>query len=259
MKIHSLPRHIPMGPVNDTGAAFGVSTFKGEGPWKGLTEETFQAYESLGRFLDTDPQHMVRPEQKHTDLVLKVDESMGGQGVLKEEPRPAADGLITDVPGMALCVVTADCVPVALVDPVRKAIGLVHSGWRGTAACISLKALKMMEREYGTKPGDVIVWIGPYICGKCYEVGEELIPHFQEFYTKKEILSFFKAKDNGKYLLDMVRAITLPLVREGISLANVYQSGLCTFENAYLNSYRRDGKSSIPCTGRNLTALVLRG
>ena len=244
--------------IRQTGIAEGVCMMKGEGPWKELSPESYRAYESLGRLLGgADPANMVRPCQKHTSHILKVDASMGGMGVVRKAPEPAADGLITDLPGMVLCVITADCVPVTLVDPVRKTVGIVHSGWKGTASEISARALQMMTEEYGTDPSDVIISVGPHICGKCYEVGAELIPRFEENFSPEDVKSFFIPKSNGKYLLDMSRAILCSLLKEGVSEKKVHVSPLCTYEDSNLYSYRRSMKAGEAFTRQNLSAVVL--
>jgi len=85
-----------------------------------------------------------------------------------------ADGHVTGVPGVLLAVTTADCVPVFLVDPGRRAIGAVHAGWRGVAAGILEEALGTLHDAFGTEPSDVHVHLGPAICGRCYEVGPEV-------------------------------------------------------------------------------------
>ena len=292
-------RYISMEGINETSVARGICSLKGEGPWKDMGPAGYQAYMTLGQALAGEdreaflPERMVRPCQEHTDRVLIADESLAGMGVVKETAKPAADGLISNIPGMVLCVITADCVPVALLDPVKKAIGLVHSGWKGTAGLISVRALEMMRDNYGTDPADVIVSIGAHICGKCYEVGPELIPRFQEHFSTEEIHSFFiprktpgkiarkipgkipertLSKDkiaheamaeekiserDDKYLLNMSRAISCSLIREGIRESKIHISDRCTFEDPELNSYRRDRKEGLPFKGRNLSALVL--
>ena len=256
-------RYIDMEGINETGMARGICSLKGEGPWKDTGPAGYQAYLGLGQALAGEdkpgllPERMVRPCQEHTTRVLTADESLAGMGVVGKTPQPAADGLITNIPGLVLCVITADCVPVALLDPVKKAIGLVHSGWKGTAGLISARALQMMKDHYGTNPEDVIVSIGAHICGHCYEVGPELIPCFEEQFSNEEIRSFFEPKENDKYLLSMSRAISCSLVREGIKESKIHISDRCTLEDPELNSYRRDRKEGQPFTGRNLTALVL--
>ena len=276
-------RYTIMEGIPETGIAAAVSTLKGAGPWKNEGPEGRLAYESLGKVLKDDvihinnygkslvPDRMVRPHQAHTDRVVKVTEDMGGLGVIRPWPGPDADGLISNVAGMVLCVITADCVPVALLDPVQKAIGMVHSGWKGTAAGISLNALKMMEREYGTDPKDVVISIGPHICGDCYEVGAELIPRFEKLFSPEDIDSFFiPLEDNenhdenrddkpGKYLLNLSRAISISLVQEGVRPENIHVSSRCTFQDPDLNSYRRCRKNGEEFKEQNLSAIVLLG
>lgn len=284
--------------ISDIGVAAAVSTMKGEGPWKDPGPAGHLAYEGLGqalldsviyinnntKFSDSifqseyskdseslssfSPDRMVRPCQSHTDRILKVTEDMGGMGVTGPTPEPEADGLVTNIPGMVLCVVTADCVPVALLDPVHKAVGMVHSGWKGTAAGISVNALQMMEKEYGTDPSDVVISIGPHICKNCYEVGEELIPRFEEYFSPEDIKSFFipvqahksagtTAVTQGKYLLNMSQAISSSLIREGVCPDHIHISSRCTLEDPDLNSYRRCRRNGEDFDGRNLSAIVL--
>jgi YfiH family protein len=138
-------------------------------------------------------------------------------------------------------VVTADCVPVFLFDPVRRAVGLVHSGWRGTAECIAPKAAALLQEQYGSRPEDLLVCLGPHICGRCYEVGAELIPPFRASFSEAECGRFFPpAQAPGKYLLDLSEAIRLSLTRAGVPPEQIRSSGRCTFEDPRLCSWRRD-------------------
>lgn len=84
------------------------------------------------------------------------------------------DGHLSDRPGLLLAVSVADCVPVSLVHPGRRAIALVHAGWRGTAAGIVVRALERLQQVYGAAAGDLWLHCGPAICGDCYEVGPEV-------------------------------------------------------------------------------------
>ena len=274
--------HIRMKQIDASGIALTACTRKGEGPWKGVTPEALAAYAALGKELGSDPAHMVRVRQEHTARVLKAvlpDVSgqpagqaaapvFPGDGVVREAPAEGADGLITNVPGLVLCVVTADCVPVFLLDPVRKAAGLVHSGWKGTAACISVNAVRLMQKEYGSRPEDLLVSIGPHNCGKCYEVGEELMAEFGRNYSEAELTRFFRRKQNKntacpkekfrmqeKYLLDLSLAIRLSLLRTGVREERIEDCGICTFEDPHFWSWRRDRNPE----GRILSAIVLRG
>ncbi len=139
------------------------------------------------------------------------------------------DALITDSPGIALFATYADCYPIVLWDPTHRAAALAHAGWRGTEAGVATAALKAMEREFATDPEDVQAAIGPGICGRCYEVGDEVARRFDE--------RFVVAKDNGKFLLDLAAANRGQLENEGVT--NVSVCGLCTRETDFLPSHRR--------------------
>jgi purine-nucleoside/S-methyl-5'-thioadenosine phosphorylase / adenosine deaminase len=117
------------------------------------------------------PYQMVTLRQIHSDLIHVI---------TKPAAKPlAGDGMITNAPGIALGVQTADCFPVLLVDTKSKAVGAFHAGWRGTVARIAVKGLGLMRHEFGTLPQDVIAAIGPGIQECCYEVGEELKANFE--------------------------------------------------------------------------------
>ncbi len=87
---------------------------------------------------------------------------------------PDADGHLTGSPGVLLAVTVADCVPVYLVDPERKVVGLLHAGWRGTVVGVLERGIGLISREFGTRPEELTVHFGPAVCGDCYEVGPEV-------------------------------------------------------------------------------------
>ena len=116
------------------------------------------------------------------------------------------DGMVTNVPGICLVTFYADCVPLYLVDPVRKVIGLSHSGWRGTVNRMGRVTLEKMHEVYGTDPGDVVAAIGPSICQDCYEVSEDVILEFQKNFRKEDWDDLYYRKENGKYQLNLWRA-----------------------------------------------------
>lgn len=95
-----------------------------------------------------------------------------------DEPLAVIDGvdaLVTDVPGVTLFATFADCYPIVLWDSQRRCAALAHAGWRGTLACVGQAAVRAMRDEYGSEPGRIMAGIGPGICGRCYEVGEEVV------------------------------------------------------------------------------------
>lgn len=106
--------------------------------------------------------------------------------------------MITNVPGICLVTSYADCVPLYFVDPVKKAIGLSHSGWRGTVGKIGKNTVQLMQENFGSKPEDLLAAVGPSVCMDCYEVSEDVIEQFKEAFEKKywEDLSIRKRTEN---------------------------------------------------------------
>ena len=153
------------------------------------------------------------------------------------------DALVTDVPGVLLCIWTADCLPLTLYDPVHHAAAMVHCGWRGICGGIAAGALTAMELRYGTRPGDVEAVMGPCICADCYEVGGELRERFALGYTAAEVDTLFRPGRAGKYLLDLRRAVCLQLEHSGAAAEHIHDLGICTFEDSRYPSYRRERRT----------------
>ena len=141
------------------------------------------------------------------------------------------DALVTDRPGIALFATYADCYPIVLWDPTHHAAGLVHAGWRGTEAGVAAAAVAVMSDAYGSKPEDLIAGIGPGICGRCYEVGEDVAKKFNARFSTPN-------PSSQKFFLDLAAANKAQL--EDAGLHHVHVLGLCTKETAYLPSHRRD-------------------
>ena len=137
------------------------------------------------------------------------------------------DALITNVPGLAIGVLSADCVPVLLYDPVRQALGAAHAGWKGTVAGIASATVKSMQDAYDSHPEDLIVCIGPSISHKHFEVGEEVADRFNELG-----LSACITKDEGrKPHIDLWLANNLLLQKAGVKAAHIHTAGLCTVDH----------------------------
>jgi len=153
--------------------------------------------------------------------------------VITDKPRPAAqehlkaDAILTNRPGLALFMRFADCVPVFLYDPVQKAVGLVHAGWRGTVNQITGRAVQTMQRVYGTKPQDIVAGIGPSIGLHHYEVGREVVDQVQQSFGEDATGLLQSSSSNGHGVkLDLWRANRLVLERSGVRQVEV--SGICT-------------------------------
>ena len=148
-----------------------------------------------------------------------------------DEPKDVVqgvDGLVTNRRGVALFATYADCYPIVLWDPVKRAVGLAHAGWRGTVACVAKAAVKAMQDAYGSAPEDIRAGIGPGICGRCYEVGTEVASQFDP--------SFVRAGEGDRFLLDLEAANKAQLEEAG---AAVHVIGICTKESDFLPSHRR--------------------
>jgi len=157
---------------------------------------------------------------------------------------PEADGIIGREADLPVAVRTADCLPVFLYDPVRRAIGLVHAGWRGTRAGIVGKTLAKMTQEWGTRPEDVLAAFGPAIGSCCYEVGSEFHEHFPEDIIERE----------GRIFLDLPGANRRQLTAVGLRPDNIRECGICTCCRDEWFSYRREGTAA----GRHLSWMMLK-
>lgn len=203
-------------------------------------------YGRVADFLGITPDQIVTSDQTHTTNVMRVGREDGGNGVTKPRPYTDVDGLITDEPGVALATFYADCVPLYFVDPVHRAIGFSHSGWRGTVERMGKCTVEAMHREFGTEPAHVIAAIGPSICGACYEVGEDVaVPFSKAFEGMKEEILAEKGPDedgNPKYLLNLWRANEIVLREAGILSENIITTDICTCCNPQLLfSHRASG------------------
>ena len=143
-------------------------------------DDVTENYRRMAAVLDVDMEKMVLSYQTHTTNIRPVTLEDAGKGVIRERDYQDIDGLITNVPGITLVTFYADCVPLYFLDPVHKAVGLSHSGWRGTVKRMGQKTVEAMQAEYGTRPEDVIACIGPSICASCFEVGEEVAEEFRK-------------------------------------------------------------------------------
>lgn len=178
-------------------------------------------------------ENIVLSDQTHTTNVRLVTESDKGNGIMREKDFFDTDGLITNIPGIVLTTSYADCVPLFFVDPIHKAIGLSHSGWRGTVERMGEKTLLQMKEAFGTKPEDVIAAIGPSICVDCYEVSEDVAEVFShEFEKDKDKILY--AKGHGKYQLDLWKANELVLLDAGILPEHLSVTDICTCCNPNL-------------------------
>lgn len=199
-------------------------------------------YRRMAAVLAVDIHKMVLSWQTHTVNVRKVTQADAGKGIFRERDYRDVDGLITNVPGITLVTYYADCVPLYLVDPVHQAIGLSHSGWRGTVNHMGAVTIQAMTREYGTRPQDLIVAIGPSICLDCFEVGSEVVEAFHQAFDACYWEQLSNAKENGKHQLDLWRANQIVFIEAGVPPEQIHLPDICTHCNPQLLfSHRRTG------------------
>ena len=190
-------------------------------------ENVRENFHRVAAYFGLEENRFVFTDQTHTANIRVVTEDDAGKGLTRPRDYTDVDGLVTDVPNLLLCAFTADCVPVFLVDPVHRAIGLAHSGWRGTAARIGEKTVREMQRNFGTAPEDLVCAIGPSICQDCYEVSQDVAEIFQDTFPGKteEIL---REKADGKFQLDLWRCNLLVLTEAGVPENQISVTDICT-------------------------------
>ncbi len=193
-------------------------------------EENFRR---LAEAMDVKYENFVFSDQTHTTNVRKITAEDAGNGLVREKSFFDTDGMITNVPGLVLSTFYADCVPLYFADPVHKAIGLSHSGWKGTVGRIGRATVEAMTREYGTKPEDLICAIGPSICQECYEISQDVAVEFQKEFASHESEILYK-KENGKYQLDLWRCNEIILTEAGVKKENIATTNICTCCNSKL-------------------------
>ena len=189
-------------------ASLNLGLHRGDDPKN--VEENFRI---LGESVGFDPQKLVLAKQTHSDIVRPVTEKDWGF-YMTEGASPVCDALITNTPGTALTVFTADCTPILLSDPVTGAVGAVHAGWRGTAADIAGKAVRAMVSAYGCDPKNIRAAIGPNIAQCCFQtdadVPEAMIAALGE--VAKPCIRF----DGRKYYVNLKEMNALFLRRAGV-------------------------------------------
>ena len=215
---------------------------------------------------------VVQAHQVHGDRVAVVESA-----ALTREDLEGFDALITDVPGVAIGARTADCIPVLMYDPVRRAVAAVHSGWKGTVLKIAAKTLAVMASKYGTRAADILAVIGPGIGPESFQVGPEvaeafLAAGFPETWSRPDTDDYGTAStgktvvrlitDRGPRIpgsmsgglhIDLPQAVRLTLIRAGVHDANILISGIDTYTHPGFFSARREG----PSCGRTVNTIML--
>lgn len=188
--------------------------------------------------------------QVHGDRVLRV--SGSEPSVFGSDEPIRADGLVTGERGLYLGILTADCVPLLLLDPGRPAVGAVHAGWRGTQKGISAKAVRVMTAAFGCEPPELLAALGPAVGPCCYVVGDEVACLFLE--GDPETGPFLRPQGPGRWTLNLAGVIRHQLMRSGVRHENIVSSSTCTCcRKDLFFSVRAEGDP----TGRQISVIGL--
>lgn len=221
-------------------------------------EHVMENYRRVAEVLGCKVEDIAATRQTHTTNIRVVTAKDRGKGVVRATDYEDIDGLVTNEPGIALAAFYADCVPLYFVDVEHKAIGLAHSGWRGTVKQMGACMVETMRREFATRPEKLLAAIGPSICKECYEVDDTVAEEFVRMLQGSgEVLEeiresgcYFapdtpcgqvveRGRRAGKYQLDLWLANLIILRRAGIPLSNISVTDICTCHNPeYLFSHR---------------------
>jgi hypothetical protein len=250
----------------------------------GVSTQDAQKVLNLG-FTDWDTKENVLENRRRfqsalgvTDLKLISLKQIHSDVIHLFDAPPAAlcqgDASVTNRPGLLLAVQTADCVPILLVDPKKRAVAAVHAGWRGTLARIVVKAIGQMQMQFKSNPADLLVAIGPSIGGCCYEVGTEVATQFlSQFAEAPDWFDEFRTGDEPNpiqwlnmmppghqppprnVLLDLRKANRAQLLGAGLRASDIFVSDLCTAcRRDLFFSYRKEGTHS----GRMMSVIGIR-
>lgn len=222
----------------------GVST----GPFSSLNlsftrpeqrENVMENYRIFTEAVNIPWESMVMDAYEHGTTILAVDRKDRGRGYLKE-PLPACDGLVTDDPEVTLITGHADCMAFFFYDPVQHAIGLCHAGWRGALKRIGQNVVRMMRQCYGCDPENILAGVGPSICPRCFEVGDDVADAFEEEFPTCRLRG---VNARGKATVDLWQVAASQFSDAGIRFDHMEIMGVCTVEDKRLYSYRRDGRT----------------
>jgi len=204
-------------------------------------EAVLENYRRIADVLDCTVEDFVCSDQTHTTNIRLVTSNDKGKGVVRPKDYTDIDGLITNEEGIMLATFYADCVPLYFVDSVNKAIGLAHSGWKGTVNRMGREMVHAMGEAFGTKPEDLLVAIGPSICQECYEISRDVAEQFMNAFpdaaVQEEIL--YETIPGEKYHLNLQRTNAIIFEECGIPKEQISVTDICTCCNPdYLFSHR---------------------
>lgn len=222
-------------------------------------EHVLENYRRFCKAAGFDFASLVASAQDHHTEIRRATKRDRGVGIQRPKDRESVDGLVTNECGVTLVTYYADCVPLYFVDPVRRAIGLAHAGWRGTVAGMGIKMAQAMAREFGSRPEELLAAVGPSIGPCCYEVDQPVADAFAARLDWHPD-AFLQDCGNGKYMLNLWEANRQALLSAGLLPEHISTAELCTQCHAdLLFSHRASGgkrgglaafmalKEAVPC------------
>lgn len=193
------------------------------------------------------PRSIIFSHQRHTNKIKVIEKNRTLPPVLSLD---GIDGFLTPFPALLLNIFTADCLPVFFADKDQPIIGIAHCGWRGTLLRLAQKMIQQFV-SLGSKVENILVWFGPAICVKCYEVSAELIRQFRQEFGN-ELLQ--RGIVQGR-LLDLMKLNCWQAINLGVPEKNIFSSDLCTrCRKDLFFSYRGEGKA----TGRSISSIMIK-
>jgi len=214
-------------------ASLNIGTHRDDQP-----ENVLKNYEILGKTLGFDTKKIVLSHQVHSDIIRVVGEKEWGAGLYGPE-LAECDALITNTPGTALMVFTADCTPVLLWDSVTGAVGAVHAGWRGTAANIAGKTVQAMVEHFGCDPANIFAAVGANIAQCCFETDEEVPLALKKMYGP-EVAILVRRRDE-KYYVNLKAINALSLGRAGVEKIELSDHCTACMPQLYWSHRRTQG------------------
>lgn len=192
--------------------------------------DAWQMRQEWAAAIGFDAERLVRTGQVHENDVFVVTEEHAGMGRRRDTPiAGTADAMITNAVNVPIMTLAADCLPLLMYDPVNRAVAAVHAGWRSTVIDIAGETVRAMTREYGTRPADLLAFLGPAIGGCCNEVGPEVTAAWREVASDMGPLrELAVTRPVVKEHFDVPRANAMLLQRAGLIPEHIEMSGICT-------------------------------
>ena len=218
-------------------------------PDSGALERVNENHRGLLRVLGLENPALISLNQSHSDRVCVVETGYREFSAARYE----GDALVTNTKNSALTIKTADCFPILIADPVHRAVGAVHSGWRGTLLGILPGTIREMRRRFQSDPARLLFALGPGIRECCFEVGEDVARLFIKTYPEKSTARPHPAAP-GKYLVNLASVLRTQMTQSGVPLENQHDSGMCTCCNTRdFFSWRAEGATA----GRMMSVIAI--